>query len=240
MLDYSKNDEFACGMIFHELANAIQRLDDASPADPAFPGVADNRYATDAAYAEPAAGLPESELPQVLRLVIRGLLRVEPAERLSAAGALRMLRDGLSLAEAMAATAGPAATEEPEVEDTVGGALQALLVEFQLGHYYEPLLQLGAASVDDLGALGETELDQLGFKLLERKRLLRAVAARAATATDGAALTRTSSSDKAAQSLEHMQATRAFFIEQGMPIDELDKDIAELQATVAFNSSVGA
>jgi large subunit ribosomal protein L40e len=214
----------------------------------------DNRYATDASYREPVAeGSPL--VTDNVRAIVRNLLRVDMESRLSVEGALLMLRDGVVLSEAMRLM-----EPEPEPEpDAEANPLRTLLVEHKLDQYYDQLVALGAALPDDLTELGTAELDQIGMKPLERKRLSRCVGGlqvgAAAVAADeaaqglvggggdeedGAALVRTGSAARAQSSLENNLATRAFFVENGLSTDAIDAEIETLRGRVAYYAAVGA
>ena len=216
----------------------------------------DNRYATDGSYREP---LPDGSplVSDTVRAIVRNLLRVDMGSRLSVEGALLMLRDGVGLEEAMQLVAPePEPQPEPGMEPGPGAAdpLRTLLAEHKLEQYYEQLAALGAAVPDDLTELGAADLDQIGMKPLERKRLgrcvaglqLGAAAAAEAVAVDeaevdaGATLVRTGSAAKAQSSLENQLATRAFFVEQGLPTDAIDADIVALRSRLAYYTAVGA
>ena len=216
----------------------------------------DNRYATDASYHEP---VPEGSplVTDTVRTIVRNLLRVDMGSRLPVEGALLMLRDGVALAEAMRVVQ-PELEPELEPEQAQPDPLRTLLVEHKLDQYYDHLVAMGAALPDDLTELGVAELDEIGMKPLERKRLARCIAglqvgAVAAVAAEegqqgagsgavdgGATLVRTSSAARAQSSLENQLATRAFFVEQGLPTDVIDAEIESLRSRVAYYAAVGA
>ena len=129
-----------------------------------------------------------------------------------------MLRDGISLEDALRVGGEMGGQPEPEPE-AADDPLRTLLVEHKLEKYYDALVALGAALPDDLPELEPSDLDQIGMAKLERKRLARCVAglrggamAAAGEAADGQAeddeeegamLVRTTSAAKASQSLKN-------------------------------------
>ena len=167
-----------------------------------------------------------------------------------------MLRDGISLEDALRVDCEDAVAQlEPEPEpEAADDPLRTLLVEHKLEKYYDALVALGAALPDDLPELEPSDLDQIGMAKLERKRLARCVAGLqggaaaaggAGEAEDdaeegGAEPEPADSADRASQSLKNSLATREFFVEQGLPTDTIDAEIAPLRGRVARHEANAA